>query len=103
MSLPRIVFISFAETFNRSTGAVSFFENNILPLIFACWGSNCNSDKAVTDLPEPDSPTIAIISPVATSNEISFTAFVTMPSAIKSIDKFCTCKRGLAMEGKIKK
>ena len=35
------------------------------------------SDNAVTDLPEPDSPTIAIVSPFLISNDTPSTALTT--------------------------
>ncbi len=37
-------------------------------------GNNCKIDKEVTVLPEPDSPTMANVSPLFTLKEIFFTA-----------------------------
>src|SRR3569833_3695309 len=40
--------------------------------------------RAVTDLPEPDSPTSAMVSPLCSWNETSRTAWTTPPSTLKS-------------------
>ena len=38
------------------------------------------ADKEVTDLPDPDSPTIPIVSPLFNTKLTSFTAFTIVPS-----------------------
>jgi hypothetical protein len=45
-------------------------------------GSSRRIDSAVTDLPQPDSPTMPNVSPAARSKEMPSTAR-TMPSAVK--------------------
>ena len=61
-------------------------EKNISPFGYrTVLGNNRRTDKAVTDLPEPDSPTMATISPRFTSSEISLTAVVLSSSVSKSI------------------
>jgi hypothetical protein len=51
-------------------------------------------DKEVTDLPEPDSPTIATTSPQFTVKEIFFSAFVIPDSAMKSTERLFIRRRG---------
>jgi hypothetical protein len=57
-------------------------------------GNNCNKERAVTDLPEPDSPTKARISPRLRFNEIFFTADTFSFSEIKSMQRFCMFSNG---------
>src|ERR1019366_1746813 len=47
-------------------------------------------DKEVTDFPEPDSPTIPIVSPRLRVKLISFTARVNPSSVLNSVTKFFT-------------
>ncbi len=55
-------------------------------------GNNWSSDRAVTDLPEPDSPTMATTWPVATDNENSLTAVDTCPLLVNEIERCCMDK-----------
>jgi hypothetical protein len=54
-------------------------------------------DNEVTDFPEPDSPTIARISPLETDISIFFNAFVVELSVTKSTDRFLICRSGADM------
>ena len=45
-------------------------------------------ERFVTDLPEPDSPTMPSVSPRLTSNDTPSTAFTTRPSSAKYVRKF---------------
>jgi energy-coupling factor transporter ATP-binding protein EcfA2 len=56
-------------------------------------GNNCKIESAVTDLPEPDSPTRATISPLLIVKEIFFTASVFSPSVINWMARFSICNR----------
>ena len=47
---------------------------------------------AVTDFPEPDSPTIASVSPLMISKDMSFTALTTQPSTLNLISAFFKSK-----------
>ena len=60
--------------------------------------SNCNIDKEVTVFPDPDSPTMATVSPRFMSIEIFLMAEVRPESVTKSTDKFSICRRGNDME-----
>ena len=51
-------------------------------------------DKEVTDLPDPDSPTSATISPRFTSREIFFKAFTVAVSVSKSTQSSFICNSG---------
>ena len=56
-------------------------------------------DKAVTLLPEPDSPTIANVSPDSTSNETPSTA-VTVPRDVrKRVTRLRTLSSGVSISG----
>ena len=57
---------------------------------------SCNIESAVTDLPDPDSPTNATISPLSTEKEMFFKAVVVLFSEIKSIERFRTLNNGFA-------
>ena len=63
-----------------------FSEKKISPLLYVAGGdgNNCNIDKEVTVLPEPDSPTIATVSPVLIVKEMFFTAEKVSESVLKS-------------------
>jgi hypothetical protein len=54
-------------------------------------------DKAVTDLPDPDSPTIATVSPLFTSKEILLIAVIFPISVSKSTWRFFICNSGKAI------
>ena len=58
------------------------------------YANNCNIDNDVTVLPEPDSPTIATVSPLLILKEIFFTAEVLSEPVTKSILKFFIWRRG---------
>ena len=75
--------------------------NIISPFAIACFGSNCSMDKEVMDLPEPDSPTITVISPEFIENEIPFTAAVTVSSVLKLTERLFIFKIGLSIIFKI--
>ncbi len=47
-------------------------------------------DNDVTDFPEPDSPTMPIISFLCISKETSFTAFTIPDSVLNSVTRFLT-------------
>ena len=50
--------------------------------------NNCKTANAVTDFPEPDSPTMATISPLFTVREIFCNADIVESLLIKSIERF---------------
>ena len=50
------------------------------------------AEREVTDLPEPDSPTIPIVSPLLSVKLIPFTAFTEVPSVLNSVTKFLNSK-----------
>jgi hypothetical protein len=58
------------------------------------------SDNAVTDLPDPDSPTIATVSPRPTVNETPRTAATTRSVLRNSTDRPLTASSGDESEGK---
>jgi len=60
----------------------------------ACLGNSCKIDNAVTDLPDPLSPTIAVIFPFVTVKDISFKANVDMPSSKKLMFRSFISSRG---------
>jgi len=57
-------------------------------------GNNCNTDKAVTDFPDPDSPTTASISPAWTVREIPFNAGEFPSADRKESTKSLICSNG---------
>src|SRR5438105_907488 len=54
-------------------------------------------DRLVTDLPEPDSPTTASVSPVFSANETSSTDLTTPASVKKWVRRCFTCNNGTAV------
>ena len=64
---PRIEHISASDVVSNSCPS-----SVIWPLVTARSGSNCITDRAVIDLPDPLSPVTATISPGATSSETFF-------------------------------
>jgi len=76
ISFPRIDLISSSGIESRSSLSTPSLEKKIFPFLYRAVfdGSNLRIDNAVTDLPEPDSPTMARISPRFTSSEICLTA-----------------------------
>ena len=91
--LPRIFLSWSGVCCSISMGSFSCL-NNIWPETYFAGGigSNCRMDNAVTDLPEPDSPTIATISPRFTVKEIVFTAVVVAISVTKSTLRSFMCR-----------
>ena len=86
MSLPRISRYSFSESVVRSLPS-----NSIEPP--ATWPGSARRpiiDRLVTDLPEPDSPTMARISPSSTENVTSSTARTTPRLTGNSVQRFFT-------------
>ncbi len=53
-------------------------------------------DRAVTDLPEPDSPTSASVRPLASEKETSSTALVAAAALPKAIERFWISRRGVS-------
>jgi len=80
MRLPRIRRISFSERVESSVSPMRTVPPTIRP---SPSGSNRMMDSAVTLFPQPDSPTIPIVSPRRTSNETPSTARTT-PSRVKN-------------------
>lgn len=77
-------------------GFPDFFENKISPDTYFAGGlcNNCRIESDVTDLPEPDSPTMATISLLFISKETFLTAEVLPYSVLKSTERFFICRRG---------
>ncbi len=93
MSPPRTALSSFSGAFSKSLPL-----NRISPAgCTAEGGSRRITDKAVTDLPEPDSPTSATVSPLAMSNVAPSTAIVVTPAWRKAMPRFLTERRGVAI------
>src|SRR5215472_2551879 len=94
MSLPRMARISVSQSFRRSLP-----RNRIAPEILP-GGSGISriSDIEVTDLPQPDSPTIASVSPSSTWNETPPTARLMPPGVRKCVCKFWTSSNAIGSE-----
>jgi hypothetical protein len=60
-------------------------------------GNNCKIDKAVMDLPEPLSPTMATSSPGSTVKELLFIAAVDLPSWLNCMERFFMDSRGITI------
>src|SRR5918994_2072660 len=91
MRLPRIARISSSLNVRRFWPSNTTSPAEILP---GGSGIRRRIDIAVTLLPEPDSPTMASVSPAARSNETSSTA-LTMPRSVRnSVDRPLTLRRG---------
>ena len=88
MRLPRIACISASVAWHRSRPSKTTLPPVISP---GGRGISRSIDSAVTDLPEPDSPTMASVSPAATSKDTSSTA-VTQPASVrKRVVRLRTC------------
>src|SRR5688572_2751302 len=59
----------------------------------AGYGRSFITESAVTDLPEPDSPTSAVVSPILTSNEMRSTATVSRPVWWNTTERSRTVRR----------
>ena len=84
MSRPRNLRSAFAGSLARSTTGPSRVRNRISPPTMRPGGFGISPmiDRLVTDLPEPDSPTTASVSPASSVNETSSTA-LTRPASVK--------------------
>src|SRR4051812_40098967 len=83
MSLPRTLRNSRAETLRRSCPLNLISPEGWL----AAPGRSCRIDNAVTDLPDPDSPTSPSVSPRRTSKEMCRTASVTVVPCVKRTER----------------
>lgn len=99
--LPLIFLNSFSSSFKISVVAFSFSEKRILPFLYFAGGvgNNCRIDNEVTVFPDPDSPTIATVSPLFISKEIFFTAEVVPVSVTKSTLRFVILRSGKVVYG----
>ncbi|VDH00550.1 Uncharacterised protein [Lysinibacillus sphaericus] len=88
ISLPRIFCISRSDNFVKSfpSNRISPFLNSELDS-----GNNRMMDFVVTDLPEPDSPTIASVSPLFKSKFTPRIAFTSPANVWKESSKSLTC------------
>src|SRR3954466_13471843 len=95
MSLPRMARISRSESCSRSL-PWKRIEPAILP-----GGSAISriSDIEVTDLPQPDSPTMASVSPALTWKETPSTARLTPSGVRKWVCRFSTSRRACPLRG----
>src|SRR5215208_2562537 len=67
-----------------------------MPLALPFWASRPMTAIIICLLPDPDSPTMARVSPALTSNAAPLTASIT-PSAVRKLTfRFRTCKIGAA-------
>ena len=84
-----MIFFAVAELFKIKE--FSFLLKYILPpVILPGLVTNFIIDNEVTDLPEPDSPTMPIVSPLLILNEIPLTALLIPCSVLKLVSKFFT-------------
>src|SRR5690606_18971348 len=92
--LPRIERMPASSRRSRSLPS-----NRISPLAISPGGLGIRRriDRAVTLLPDPDSPTIARVSPPARSNETLSIAVTTPRSVRKRVVRSRTCRSGVAM------
>ena len=84
---PRIFCVARSSSFNKSTVDSPSGEKSISPAGYRTvfCGRSFRIESAVTDFPDPDSPTIARISPLFTSALMSLTAVLVPISVSKSI------------------
>ncbi len=89
MSFPRIARIVSSDAVVSSTPSPSPLRNHTLPAAICppAWSVSRRIAPAVTDLPEPDSPTIASVLPGCTSKLRSSTARKSPCSVAKSTDR----------------
>ena len=76
--LPRTRFISLSDSFSRSSPSSSMLPDTMRP---GGMGMRRISDSMVTDLPEPDSPTMPSVSPRRRSKLMPSTA-LTVPHRV---------------------
>jgi hypothetical protein len=88
-SRPRSLRSAGAGSFARSTTGPARVRNRISPPATRPGGSAIRPmiERLVTDLPEPDSPTTASVSPASSVKETSSTAFTT-PASVAN----CVCR-----------
>ena len=98
-SLPRNARFSHSGISSRFTRRPSRRTNHASPSTCACEVLACRpmSVRLVTDLPEPDSPTSASVSPGWIENETSATLWMRPASVAKEVDRLRTSSRGDAM------
>src|SRR4051794_39887897 len=92
MSLPRISRIAASSSFNRSIPRKRI-EPAILP---GGSGTSRRMELAVTDLPQPLSPTIASVSPSTTVNDTPSTARFTPSGVRKWVCRFSTSRSAMS-------
>src|SRR6476660_5739295 len=94
MSLPRMSRISGSDNSSRLRP-----WNRIAPAILpgGSWISR-RIDIAVTDLPQPDSPTMPMVWPASTWNETPSTARTTPSSVAKCVCKFSTSNSAIRLD-----
>jgi hypothetical protein len=61
----------------------------------AVGGSSLKTDNAVTDFPEPDSPTMAVISPLLTLKLMALSASKLPSSVLNLTERFRTLNKGI--------
>ena len=90
ISLPLCFLISSSEIFNKSTDSPSSLWKIISPPEISPGGEGIKriAEREVTDFPDPDSPTIPMVSPLLRVKLIPFTALTTVPSVLNSVTKF---------------
>ena len=96
ISAPRIARIVAPSAVARSMRVPSGRAKSSLPEVIRpppC-STRRISDSAVTDLPDPDSPTIATVSPRPTSNDTSRTAFTVRSVVTNSTESRSTTSAG---------
>src|SRR5262245_5322465 len=90
ISRPRILRISSSETASRSRPLKRIWPPTIRP---AGCATRRITDSALTDLPQPDSPTSATVSPALTSQETPSTARTTPAPVRNWVWRFLTSRR----------
>src|SRR6266498_605764 len=90
MSLPRIRRISSSERARRSRPLKTMRPPTIRP---AGAATRRITESALTDLPQPDSPTSATVSPARTSQDTPSTARTTAPEVVKWVWRSSTSRR----------
>src|ERR1700752_292863 len=99
MRLPRMARISASSTFSRSLPSNRTSPASIRP---GGDGIKRMTESAVTLLPDPDSPTMATVSPARTSKDTWSTAVRRPRSLLKRVVRLRTCSRGGAMASRLR-